>query len=339
MFFPKYIQQQYYNLPFFQDGGENYVTDEYAPQGNAIPIELPVEATSPSYTQYNKKFTPSNYKGISIVDYLQSNDMNSSFASRKKLAESYGIKNYKGTSQQNLNLLSLLNGNSPNYKASIQNKKEASINKQTKKVNKKINDEIDPNEYINDIIVRDGKYIIIMNRDNKNSPYKIDDMRYNDERYTSTPNQIYSNVISSPFYNKPDVFKYADYDKNYNRPMVNPLTVMFRDLYGKRTHELNIPNTNAYDNPINPNAFINHPLTKQYASTISGKLQLLENKLRNGYSLSQKEIDFFKKNDLDTYNLLVELSMESYNDKDFIYKNQQQVGNKPYPFQSLIKLN
>ena len=47
----------------------------------------------------------SNYKGDSLVDYLKSIKEDSSFANRKKLAAKYGIKNYKGTAAQNLQLL------------------------------------------------------------------------------------------------------------------------------------------------------------------------------------------------------------------------------------------
>jgi hypothetical protein len=45
---------------------------------------------------------------VSIVDYLKSIGMPSDFASRQKLAEQYGIKDYRGTAQQNLQLLALL---------------------------------------------------------------------------------------------------------------------------------------------------------------------------------------------------------------------------------------
>jgi hypothetical protein len=45
---------------------------------------------------------------VSIVDYLKSIGQPSDFASRKKLAEQYGIKDYQGTAQQNLQLLALL---------------------------------------------------------------------------------------------------------------------------------------------------------------------------------------------------------------------------------------
>ncbi|MBS4207891.1 N-acetylmuramoyl-L-alanine amidase [Bacillus sp. FJAT-50079] len=44
----------------------------------------------------------------SIVDYMNSNGMDSSFANRKKLAEQYGITPYSGTAAQNLQLLNRL---------------------------------------------------------------------------------------------------------------------------------------------------------------------------------------------------------------------------------------
>lgn len=53
------------------------------------------------------------YKGYSIVDYLNSIGGDSSFAHRAKLAEQYGIRNYKGTSAQNLELLNKLRSGKP----------------------------------------------------------------------------------------------------------------------------------------------------------------------------------------------------------------------------------
>lgn len=51
----------------------------------------------------------------SIVDYLKSQGKDSSYSSRKKMAEQYGIGNYSGTAAQNSNLLKLLqNGASEN---------------------------------------------------------------------------------------------------------------------------------------------------------------------------------------------------------------------------------
>lgn len=56
---------------------------------------------------------PSNtYTGGSIVDYLESIGKDSSFNARKQYATQYGIKNYKGTSAQNTQLLNAMRGNS-----------------------------------------------------------------------------------------------------------------------------------------------------------------------------------------------------------------------------------
>src|SRR5690625_1791717 len=58
----------------------------------------------------SKSSKKSTYKGSSIVDYLKSVGQPSSFAHRKKLAQRYGIKNYKGTASQNTRLLNALRG-------------------------------------------------------------------------------------------------------------------------------------------------------------------------------------------------------------------------------------
>lgn len=50
------------------------------------------------------------YKGASLVDYLNHVKKGSSFNDRKKLADQYGIKNYKGTAAQNTDLLNALQG-------------------------------------------------------------------------------------------------------------------------------------------------------------------------------------------------------------------------------------
>lgn len=59
-------------------------------------VESAKEAPKPKPTQYN---------GSSIVDYLNSIGVNSSFANRAKLAAQHGIKGYTGTAAQNLELL------------------------------------------------------------------------------------------------------------------------------------------------------------------------------------------------------------------------------------------
>lgn len=71
-------------------------------------IKGKVETTTPAQPTPDK----SEYKGNSIVDYLNSIGEASDFSARKKLAVKYGISNYKGTASQNLQLLSLMRSNS-----------------------------------------------------------------------------------------------------------------------------------------------------------------------------------------------------------------------------------
>ena len=54
------------------------------------------------------------YSGNSIVDYLNSIGVDSSYAHRSQLASINGISNYRGTAEQNIKLLNILrNGNTP----------------------------------------------------------------------------------------------------------------------------------------------------------------------------------------------------------------------------------
>lgn len=53
----------------------------------------------------------SGYTGNSIVDALNSVGYNSSYSSRKELANKLGIANYTGTAEQNLKMIELLKGN------------------------------------------------------------------------------------------------------------------------------------------------------------------------------------------------------------------------------------
>jgi hypothetical protein len=69
-------------------------------QGRPLDVRLPVQE-KPS-----KK--SNNYKGVSIVDYLNSMGLASDFNTRKQIASEKGIKNYIGTSDQNMQLLSML---------------------------------------------------------------------------------------------------------------------------------------------------------------------------------------------------------------------------------------
>ncbi|WP_288910820.1 N-acetylmuramoyl-L-alanine amidase, partial [uncultured Thomasclavelia sp.] len=68
-------------------------------------------STSSQTTSTTAKPSKNNYTGGSIVDYLNSIGVNSSFDNRKKLAQENGIKNYTGTASQNTALLNKLRGN------------------------------------------------------------------------------------------------------------------------------------------------------------------------------------------------------------------------------------
>lgn len=77
-------------------------------------------------------------ESVSLVDYMKSKKMDSSFTERKKLATKYGITNYSGTQAQNLALLSKLKSgekpakvNTTNSKITTSSKSEATSVKQT----------------------------------------------------------------------------------------------------------------------------------------------------------------------------------------------------------------
>ncbi|ECB9836179.1 M15 family peptidase [Listeria monocytogenes] len=59
-----------------------------------------------------------NTNSLGLVDYMNLNKLDSSFANRKKLANQYGIKDYKGTATQNTTLLAKLKAGKPHTPAS-----------------------------------------------------------------------------------------------------------------------------------------------------------------------------------------------------------------------------
>lgn len=59
-----------------------------------------------------------NANSLGLVDYMNLNKLDSSFANRKKLANQYGIKNYTGTATQNATLLAKLKAGKPHTPAS-----------------------------------------------------------------------------------------------------------------------------------------------------------------------------------------------------------------------------
>lgn len=125
------------------------------------------------------------YTGSSIVDYLKSQKKDSSYANRAKLAAQYGINNYKGTAQQNTQLLGSLKNTKP---TSPQVK--PTIKAENPKSNTKSNDTnpINPNGLLNGVGIGIGAGIGGVVGGNKtnanptmptyNSPYskQIDDL-------------------------------------------------------------------------------------------------------------------------------------------------------------------
>lgn len=79
-----------------------------------------------------KKKSKSN--GGSVVDYMNSKGMDSSFSNRKKLAKKYGIKNYRGTASQNVKLLNKLKGNKTKKTSNKKKSSSKSISKMADEV-------------------------------------------------------------------------------------------------------------------------------------------------------------------------------------------------------------
>ena len=85
--------------------GINWAKFKQMVQGASTPKPAPSKPSKPA--------TPSKPSSGSIVDYLNSQGKDSSFSARKKLANQHGIKNYKGTAKQNIDLLNKLKSGNP----------------------------------------------------------------------------------------------------------------------------------------------------------------------------------------------------------------------------------
>ncbi|MFS0657334.1 N-acetylmuramoyl-L-alanine amidase [Niallia alba] len=71
-----------------------------------------LQAGKKPVTSTTKKETTSNPKNLGLVDWMNANKMDSSYANREKLAKQYGISGYKGTADQNIKLLEKLTSGS-----------------------------------------------------------------------------------------------------------------------------------------------------------------------------------------------------------------------------------
>ena len=95
--------KRYYDA--YKKGTSDQVKSLDGTQGTSTPKPAPSKPSKPA--------TPSKPSSGSIVDYLNSQGKDSSFSARKKLANQYGIKNYKGTAKQNIDLLNKLKSGNP----------------------------------------------------------------------------------------------------------------------------------------------------------------------------------------------------------------------------------
>lgn len=85
-----------------------------ASQNTALLDKLKAAYKKPANNKPAASKPKGNQKTNSIVEYLNSIGVDSSFANREKLAKQYGIKGYKGTAEQNLELLEKMRkGSSP----------------------------------------------------------------------------------------------------------------------------------------------------------------------------------------------------------------------------------
>lgn len=94
----------------FGDKQADYIKDMAEIHAEAIAEYFGVKTTSKPSSPAPKpkpkpKPKPGAYTGGSIVDYLSSIGVSSSYSNRAKLAKEYGINGYKGTAKQNTDLL------------------------------------------------------------------------------------------------------------------------------------------------------------------------------------------------------------------------------------------
>ncbi|ECX6906400.1 M15 family metallopeptidase [Listeria monocytogenes] len=90
--------------PHLQFNYKGYGTDTFGKGANA--------------SNSSKPSANANTNSLGLVDYMNLNKLDSSFANRKKLANQYGIKNYNGTATQNTTLLAKLKAGKPHAPAS-----------------------------------------------------------------------------------------------------------------------------------------------------------------------------------------------------------------------------
>ncbi|WP_313429979.1 N-acetylmuramoyl-L-alanine amidase [Siminovitchia terrae] len=102
--------------------------------GTSKPLDKPA-ASKPAANNKPANKPSGAYTDGSIVDYLKSIGQDSSFSNRAKLSAQHGIKNYKGTEKQNLELLNKLRTDKPTASKPKGNMQTGSIVDYLKSIN------------------------------------------------------------------------------------------------------------------------------------------------------------------------------------------------------------
>lgn len=90
-------------------GQYNNYMNSPAMMADSIPMAQPVVGVSPAVApQAAAPYALNPYQGTSVYDFLAAQNKAPDYASRKALASQLGIKNYRGTAAQNLQMMSML---------------------------------------------------------------------------------------------------------------------------------------------------------------------------------------------------------------------------------------
>ena len=98
---------------FLRNGSKDVTWEQFLAMVRKAYSGVGVTHTSTVKSAVKPVVKPSASSGGSVVDYLNSKGQDSSFAARKRLADQYGIKGYKGTAAQNTELLERLKKGAP----------------------------------------------------------------------------------------------------------------------------------------------------------------------------------------------------------------------------------
>lgn len=79
------------------------------PYDSSTAAEAPPAASAPE--EFTNKFKLNPYKGVSVADFLATQNKAADYASRKELAKQLGIKGYRGTPSQNAQLMAMIQEN------------------------------------------------------------------------------------------------------------------------------------------------------------------------------------------------------------------------------------